>query len=105
MKDASGHTRWGDIEHDELEESVVDEDAITHVHVVGEPFVRDRQLAVADGMLWREHHVRAVRQRERRGQLTDANPRPLQVAKNRDRAADGFGRLAHERHRRRVLLV
>ena len=56
-------------------------------------------------MLWREHHVRAVRQRERRGQLTDANPRPLQVAKNRDRAADGFGRLAHERHRRRVLLV
>ena len=75
------------------------------MHIVRESRVRDGKLAVANGAVRRKHDVAAIRQSERRRQLADANPRPLQIAENGNRTSEGVGRLTDQRNIRRMLLV
>src|SRR5690348_2239296 len=102
----TGHdARLGDLQHDELDETVVDQHAIADMHVLREILVGDGQLVVARVVLGREHDVAAVGQGDRRWEIPNADPRPLEIAEDRDRAAEVVGDLPNERDRRRVLLV
>ncbi len=47
-----------DVQNDELDQTIVDEDAVTDVYVVGERHVRDRHLAGPGVMLRTEDDVR-----------------------------------------------
>ena len=58
---ARAHARRLDVEHDEIDQPIVHEHAVAHVHVVRERFVRDGNLARLLVPLGREHDVVARR--------------------------------------------
>ena len=94
-----------DVQHDELDQSVVDEDPVAVADVVGQRLVRDGDLGAVFLPLGRKHDVAPVGQVARSPQLTDADPRTLEVAEDGDRPLRLGGDVANERDRRRVLFV
>ena len=88
MHDPRGHARRADVQHHELEESVVEQDAIANADVVRELGVGDGNLAWFLAALVDEHDVGALHEHDRRIQVADTDPWSLKIAHYRDRDSD-----------------
>jgi hypothetical protein len=85
------HARALDGAHDELDQPVVDEDAVARLHVAGERLVGDRDLAAREVVrlaLGARASARRPDASSRRGQRADADARALQVAEDGDVASE-----------------
>ena len=105
VHDARGDPRRIYVQHDELDEAIVHEYAITDVDVGRQRLVGNRHLVGPRLILRTEHDIRTLLEESRRGQRTDANSRPLQVAENGHRPAVLRRELAHDADGAGVLLV
>jgi len=70
-------TRLFHVHHHELQQSVVDENAIADVEIFGEAIVRDGDLGRFGGRLGSQDNFGAALEWERSREVADANARPL----------------------------
>ena len=105
VQHARPHAWFFHIHDDQLQQAVVDEHTVADVKVVRMPLIRHRDFGGVHGVLGRERHLGAVLERKRRRNVADANPRTLQVAKDRDRTVELFRDGPHQSDRFAVLLV
>ena len=80
------HARRVHLERDELDQAVVDEDAVADLHVVAEMLVGGRELVRPRVLAGDEHDVLAVVTLRGVGEVADPDARTLQVAEDGDRA-------------------
>jgi hypothetical protein len=105
VNDARDDARRAHVEHDELDQPVIDEDAIAHVDVACEPFVRDRHLVAARCLFRAEDDIHAGLELSGGIEIANADARALQIAEDRDGATTLLAELANDRNGARVLLV
>ena len=105
VDDARDDTRRFHVQHNELDETVVHEDAISYMHVRRKRLVRDRHLVAARNILGTEHDIGPVLEVARRSQVTDADARSLKVSEDRDRSATPSSKVTNDRDRTHVLFV
>src|SRR5687768_1597945 len=106
MQDARGDARLLDIDDNQLEQSIVDENAITGVQVFCEPLIGDRDLVrMRDLFFRREDDFASILELNGPFEVADPDARTLEIAENRYRTFELVGHRADESNRLRVLLV
>ena len=93
------------LQYDEIEQAVVDEDAVPDFDIGRQLTIGDRNIARPRDCLRSEDDVASLEQHDRGGKVTDADARSLQVTENRDRASNLLRQRADGTDHLRMLFV
>jgi hypothetical protein len=88
---------------EKLDQSIVDQNAVADVNVVGEVIVRDRNFAFLLEPFVHENEILTGLHVDRARNVANAYTRALEVSKYRDRSSHLVGNAPHERNRLHVL--
>jgi hypothetical protein len=105
VHDTRFDTRRGDVHGEQLDQTVIDQDSVTHVNVVCEVIVSDRYLAFLLETLVNENEIVAGIDVDGSIDVADPYARTLEITEERDGTSKLIRETADERDRLAMLRV